>query len=477
MSPSFDYLKVCLIKSVADSSPMRTRTRRLTAIITLFKPRLKDLCGMWLMVPFALAAESPPHDVVLSAAQFATYSEMVRTNHPALRAAHERRLSAEAAQSAVRAVADPTVRASVSASSSRGPRNSEDGNLGYGVEQRLPIMGKENAARELAAREASSASVQEQVAFETVRRDAVRALLQLARAEQELALNQEDNDWHALEARTSRARYEAGEGSSLDVLRFESEHAQRRTMLQLAEQEVAARRGSANRALGFLPEHPLATFQLPELVEAPAYNQTLAASAAGHSALVRKVVADLNRAEQQVKVTQRSGRPDITVGLESSHYSGDGGWREGFLTVSSTLPWFNRSRYRKDVERDAALLRAVQADLADVRLTAQSDLFNWLTAANTAALDANNQQREVLPRAEAAFQAALTAWIGGKATLTELFETRRLVIESRLRRLHAVADQWEALNEVAFLCGDDLTSLLRQVASERTGTNSESKKP
>lgn len=427
-------------------------------------------------MPFTLAAESSPNIVVLDGTQLSVYSEIVRTNHPALRAAHERWRSSEAAHLAVRAMADPMVKASVSAASARGPRDSENGNLGYGVEQRLPIMGKETAARELAAREVHLASIQEQVAFESLRRDAVRALLQLAQSEQELALNHEENEWHALEARTARARYEAGEGSSLDVLRFESEHAQRRTMLQRAEHELAARRGNANRALGFLPDHPLDPFQLPQLIPAIAFSPTLAERSSSHSTWFRKASADLRRAEQQVKVTQRSGRPDITVGLESSHYSGDAGWREGFLTVSSTLPWFNQSRYQQDLARDNASVRALEADLADARLGGQAELFNRLTVANTAALEATNLQQEVLPRAEAAFQAALTAWIGEKATLTELFETRRMVIETRFRRVQAVAEQWQALNEVAFLCGDDLKGLLQQLASESIGPDPESKK-
>lgn len=477
MSPFFRYLKCFLIGSAADSPPRTSRTPHWFAISLPFKVCPKGLWKVWLVVPLALVAESPPDVVVLSAERFSAYAEILHTNHPAIRGAFERRLSAEAASSAVRRFADPTVKANVSLSSSRGPRDSEDGNLGYGFEQRLPMMGKELASRALAAREASAASVQEQVIFESLRRDAIRALLELARSEQELALNQEDNEWHALEARTSRARYESGEGSSLDVLRFESEHAQRRTMLQRAGQEVAARRSSANRALGFTPENPFPTFQLPALVKVPSDQPSLVARAANHSALVRKTSADLRRAEQLVKVTQRSGRPDITVGLDSSHYSGDGGWRAGFLTVSSTLPWFNRAGYRHDLERDQAMVRAAASDLADARLAAQSDLFNGLTAASSALLEANNQQVEVLPRAEAAFHAALTAWIGGKATLTELFETRRLVIETRLRRVNAVADQWQALNEVAFLCGDDLTSLLRQVAQDSAGINSESRKP
>jgi outer membrane protein, heavy metal efflux system len=415
-------------------------------------------CSVCWVTP--VAGDSGTNVVPLNLSVFSDYAGQARLHHPALQAARERRISAEAARAGVRTFADPTVKANVMVSSSRGPRDSEDGNLGYGVEQRLPWLGKERASQALATAEAAGATVAEEVRFQEIRRDVVDALLQLARSGQELALAREDNDWHAVEARTSRARYEAGSGPSLDVLRFESEHAQRRTMLLRLEQEVSAKRAAANRALGQPPETPLPGFQLPESISPPVYSATLATRAIEHAPAVRLGESARRRAERQVEVARKSGRPDISVGFDSAHYSGDGGWRQGLVSVSSTLPWFNRDRYRQDVARDQAMVRAAVSELEDSRQAVQSGLFRWATAAATAAAEAQNQQREVLPRAEAAFQSALNGWIGGGATLSELFETRRAVIESRNRIVTAITEEWEAINEMAYLCGTDLSEVL-----------------
>jgi len=99
--------------------------------------------------------ESVTNFVPLSPSVFSDYAGQARLRHPALRAAQERRIAAEAARAGVRSFADPTVKANVMVSSSRGPRDSEDGNLGYGVEERLPLLGKERAARNLATAEAA----------------------------------------------------------------------------------------------------------------------------------------------------------------------------------------------------------------------------------------------------------------------------------------------------------------------------------
>ena len=184
-----------------------------------------------------------------------------------------------------------------------------------------------------------------------------------------------------------------------------------------------------------------------------------------HAPAIRLGESARRRAERQVEVARKSARPDITVGLDASHYSCDVGWRQGLESLSSTLPWFNRDHYRRDVDRDQATVRAVASDLDDSRLAVQTEVFRWTVAATTASAESQNQQREVLPRAEAAFQAALNGWIAGRATLSELFETRRAVIETRSRIASAVEEQWEAMNQVAFLCGEDLSALLPAVPS------------
>lgn len=417
----------------------------------------------WIIASFpGGAGESPTHIVRLNPEVFATYSDVVRTNHPGLRAVGAIVEAARAARDGIRSIADPNLNAGASFSSSRGPRSSDDGNLAYGLEQKLPVFGKEVAARDRAGAEAQQASVGYEATFQEMRLRANQALIALALAEHEADLIREENEWHALESRTARARYEAGQGTPLEVLRFESEHAQQRAALLRVEQVILAARGNVNRSLGRSPEAILPRFALPDLVPPPTYSPTLVAHAFTSSPTIRKLTAERRTAERTVEVTRRSSRPDLSLGFENSHYSGDGGFRQAVVGFSLNLPWFNGDAYRKDMDRDKARLKSVAAELDDVQLAVQEEIFRAATSATTARSEGQTEKDEVVPHAQAAFEAALVGWTSGRTMLSELFETRRAWVDARVRLAKATATEWEALNDMAYLCGFDLVTLLRQ---------------
>src|SRR5213593_4938030 len=78
-----------------------------------------------------------------------------RTNNPSLKAADSRVRSATLNAEAVRTWEDPTAMFGGSVYSSRGFDPSEDGNLAYGVEQKLPLWGRPKLTRRVAEAETS----------------------------------------------------------------------------------------------------------------------------------------------------------------------------------------------------------------------------------------------------------------------------------------------------------------------------------
>src|SRR6266853_4292400 len=78
-----------------------------------------------------------------------------RTNNPLLKAADSRARSATLNAEAVRTWDDPMAMIGGSVYSSRGFNPSEDGNLAYGVEQKLPLWGRPKLTRRVAEAETS----------------------------------------------------------------------------------------------------------------------------------------------------------------------------------------------------------------------------------------------------------------------------------------------------------------------------------
>ena len=70
-----------------------------------------------------------------------------RTNHPALKAADSRVRAATLNAGAVRTWDDPMAMFGGSVYGDKGFKPDEDGNLAYGVEQKLPLWGRPKLAR------------------------------------------------------------------------------------------------------------------------------------------------------------------------------------------------------------------------------------------------------------------------------------------------------------------------------------------
>src|SRR5260221_14642336 len=114
--------------------------------------------GTILLVGFALLnmrANETNNAVVISTALINRLVAEARTNNPSLKAADSRVRSATLNAEGVRTWDDPMAMFGGSVYSSQGFKPSEDGNLAYGVEQKLPLWGKPKLNRRVAEAETS----------------------------------------------------------------------------------------------------------------------------------------------------------------------------------------------------------------------------------------------------------------------------------------------------------------------------------
>jgi len=87
--------------------------------------------------------------------------EGMRTNHPSLRALEARARAATQETNAVRTWENPVAKVGGFVASERGPLLREEGDLLYGVDQKLPLFGKAQVARRVAQAEAETARARE----------------------------------------------------------------------------------------------------------------------------------------------------------------------------------------------------------------------------------------------------------------------------------------------------------------------------
>ncbi|MCW5558774.1 MAG: TolC family protein [Verrucomicrobiae bacterium] len=432
------------------SASDRFRSRRRHPLAAHAISALLAFAGASFLATRSLAGDPPE---VLTPAVVAGWTERMYTNHPALAAAAERSRASRLHAEGVRRFADPEVRFGGAIYSPQGMSPAMQGNLVYGVEQKLPFLGKETADRRLADAESKVESARSTALAQSYRRDLSAALFATALAERIAILAREDLQALQVNEAAATVRYGAGEGASVDVLRLQSEVARRTSELASAEQGVQAARALVNRWLGFAPESPLPSFALPEPAPLVPYSARLVRLARLAEPGLSILDRERDAAEAGLVVSRRQRRPDVGVGVEGWQYGGDGGFRQGMFTVSLNLPWFNRDRYRKDIERDTARLQAVNLDVRSRELELDEELYRFTTRIATARRTALAYREEILPRARAAESAAGAAWASGRGSLTDVLATRRARIETVLEEARAIADQWTALSELLLCCG------------------------
>ena len=401
-------------------------------------------------------------------------AEEMRTNHPALLAAGARTNAAAANAAAVRTWDDPMVR--VGGMGAREMMRADEGDLIYGVEQKLPIFGKPALARAAAQSEFAVEQANADYQFQTLRRDLAKSLFKTALAHRVVEIGEQDRTWLETMVAATEAKFRTDEATLAELLELQNELSKRtnqlRTDIALCENEEF----TLNRLLNHDSREPWPMLQLPAVAPAIAYSQRLVEFSLKYEPKTLVLRQQVKQAQASARLTRRQRLPDFSAGLEARNYTGDGSFRQGMFVLSFNLPWGNAGKYRDDIRRDEARQRAAELDLADWELSARLEVHHLTIAIDTARREAVLYRDEIIPRSEQALASARAAWETGRRTLREVLETRRMLLDARLMYARAVAEQYTMIAELVLCCGlGDFESL--QMIGAQPPASTEEKKP
>lgn len=345
----------------------------------------------------------------------------------------------------------------------------ENGDLYYGVEQRLPILGKERAARALAASNAVSAGARLEARFAELRRDLAVSLFDAATARMAADLIAADVRWLETQVRLGRSRVASGGDPASMVLRLENELDRRRLDWTNALARRVDGEIGVQRLLGGAGD-PVGGFLLPPVAEAVPFGPVLVRFAERAEPEVLRREQDLGVASATVEVTRRSQRPDVAVGVQSYHESATGTAAQGMLTVTMSVPWFNRANYRRDLQRDRARLASVEASVEDARQAVRREVHRLVTQIDSARREAVLMRDVVLPRTRRLQESLEGLWTSGRVELRELLDTRRQRVEAEMSEVRATGEYWVAMSELLLCCGlEDLETVRELLAGGGSG--------
>lgn len=373
--------------------------------------------------------------------------------HPNVKAAQARTQAAAAAVGTIRLWEDPQLGLGTLFASNVNRQG--NGDIGVGVEQMLPRRGLYRAEKYRAlAEQLAQQAMQKQTANELGLMVAQGAL-ELALADEVIRLQAENVAWLQTIVKTAEERAKNPDATATETLRLESELAVKKQMLASAQRQRAQFATTLNLLLGRAADAPWQALSLPAQAAEPVSATALKVRLERDNPQLAALRHQSEAALAEAAVAREKRKPAFSVGLDVNTYSrGTIEDTMAMLSFKMTLPWFNRSAYRADITRADHLHEAAQSDLA----AQQRQLYIRLSALMT---EVRNHQQlvtaytaEVLPRSEKTVETLQNAWVSSKATLLEVLDARRVLLEARMEQQRALAAWQVALQELAALTGD-----------------------
>jgi outer membrane protein TolC len=191
-----------------------------------------------------------------------------RTNNPSLKAADSRVRAATLSAEAVRTWEDPIGMVGGSVYSAHGFNPSEDGNLAYGIEQKLPLWGRPKLTRRVAETEVSMREAQVNYRFHQLRSEITKALLLAALAENVVEIGEQDLAWAQATAAAIDSKYRNGQAALADTLQIQNEAARRKDTLRTDRRRLAHEQFTLNRLLNRDANSTWPSLKLPPVAPA-----------------------------------------------------------------------------------------------------------------------------------------------------------------------------------------------------------------
>jgi cobalt-zinc-cadmium efflux system outer membrane protein len=391
--------------------------------------------------------------------------------NPALQAAAARTEAADEAVEAVRSWDDPTATFGLWAPTSRGFQSSEEGNLVYGLNQRLPLYGRPDLLRKVAMADASREQLSATLANQKLRLDLHLALDRLAISCREADVAEQDLSWLDASLSAVDHRYRVGQATQVDWLRVQTSRAMADDELKTKALEREHVAFSLNRLLNRQLHDSWPRVAVPPMGPQIYYTDPLVAAALAAEPQLRVMHQDSASAQASADLTRRQRLPDVSVGIEARQYSGDGGFREGMATVSFSVPWLNRDKYNDDWRRDQQRKRASDLAAEDQALSIREELHHHVVDLDAARREALLYKSQLLPLAEQTLASAQAAWEHNLGSFQDILEAHRMLLGDRLSLDRALVYQDMLLAQVSFLTGGRDTAALISLAGSPSPGN------
>jgi outer membrane protein TolC len=328
--------------------------------------------------------------------------------------------------------------------------NSNFAYIGFGASQELPYPGKLRLKGQVAKRQADTERAQAGALRASIAEQVKTAYFHLAYLQQTLTVLERSGATLKRLADSELSRYRVGQGSQADVLKAQLEHTKLLREITMHHAEMAEAQADLKLLLHREQESP-------DIAARGLTATTLSYSASELLALVRErnpavqtMAMALKRQDVQLQSAEKGGKPDFDLGYMFQQ-TGDAYRDYYMLTFNMTLP--RRQRIHAEIAEAAELQSRAKEEL-DAQLRQQRAEVQKQYAAASSAAELLTEYREgLIPQAEAAFRAELTAYESNKEQLSGVLVSLNEMLSIEREREQALLDREIAIARLETLTG------------------------
>lgn len=325
------------------------------------------------------------------------------------------------------------------------------------ISQPIELGGKRAMRIQAAESGRNAASAELHAKVSAIRANVTTAFFDVLTAQERLYLAQDSVEVAQRATSTAAKRVIAGKVSPVEETKARVAEAGVRLELLKARSELGDTR---KRLTGFwgnlVPRFERAEGQLESLPELPELSELSRRLTAAPMLVRARIEVDRRQALANLERSRRIPDVSINLGIKRSEELGR---NQAIFGVSVPLPLFDRNQgnvletlRRTDKARDELSATGTRLD---------NELAQAYEKLNTSRQEAETLQREILPGAKSAYDAAVTGFEFGKFAFLDVLDAQRTLLQTKSQYLRALSDAHRAAAEIDGILGEPVRANTR----------------
>jgi outer membrane protein TolC len=323
--------------------------------------------------------------------------------------------------------------------------------------QTFPAAGKRELRYEMASQAVDIAEAELEATKLAVAARVRTTFYELLRNEDELRLHDEQIALAGQAVASARIKYTVGRVPQQDVLKAQIAVTRLADHLAMFLQDGDLARARLNSLMGRDPATPLEVegeYSVPAALPGITVLQQIALD---HRPELKAIDAEIRQLETRVRLTEKTYKPDISVGAGYMVMPSGSMNRNGYMAeLSFNLPWLNRSKHDAEIRESQSQVNVRRAELESQKVMVFQAIHEAVIRANTAVRLVEIYRYTLRPQAQATLRAASAAYQTEQTDFLNLIDSQNTALDVEYSYYRALAEFDSRVAELEGIIGAEI---------------------